>query len=251
MAFFYSLAIRLYVFGVQVAALFMPKAQKWVAGRRDWRECYRADFQKKSKVLWVHTASLGEFEQGRPVIEAFRAKFPDWQVVLTFFSPSGYEIRRNYPHADFVAYLPADTRRNAADFLDIIQPDTAIFIKYEFWFHYLAALRQRNTPTLLVSALFRPGQPFFQPWGRFWRNGLKTFTHFFVQNEESALLLQRIGFQNITVAGDTRIDRVVAPPGGAVMRKAPPGHPVEGGDAQKAPPNPPVEGGDGIEIGEI
>ncbi len=244
MAFLYSLGVRLYVFGVHVAALFMPKAQKWVAGRRDWRAHYRANFQKKSRVLWVHTASLGEFEQGRPVIEAFRARFPDWQVVLTFFSPSGYEVRRNYPQADFVAYLPADTRRNAADFLDIIQPDAAIFIKYEFWFHYLAALRQRSTPTLLVSALFRPEQPFFQPWGYFWRRGLKTFTHFFVQNDESAQLLQRVGLQNVTVAGDTRIDRVVASTASPVMGKSG----IEVGEVMRlflseAPPSLTLKGG--------
>ncbi len=248
MALFYHFAILLYTFGIRVAALFLPKARKWVAGRRDWRKRYSADFQKKSQVLWVHAASLGEFEQGRPVIEAFRKQFPDWQVVLTFFSPSGYEIRRNYPHADFVSYLPADTPGNAADFLKIIQPDAAIFVKYEFWFNYLTVLRERGTPTLLVSALFRQKQFFFQPWGGFWRRGLKAFTHFFVQNQDSAQLLQNIGFHNVTVAGDTRIDRVLeiaaAVVGNEVVESfiAPP--------LGLAPPSPPVKGGSGIELEE-
>ena len=239
MALFYHFAILLYTFGIRVAALFLPKARKWVAGRRDWRKRYSADFQKKSRVLWVHAASLGEFEQGRPVIEAFRKQFPDWQVVLTFFSPSGYEIRRNYPQADFVSYLPADTPGNATDFLNIIQPDAAIFVKYEFWFNYLTALRERGTPTLLVSALFRQKQFFFQPWGGFWRKGLKAFTHFFVQNQESAQLLQSIGFQNVTVGGDTRIDRVLEIAAAVV------GNVVVAGFV--APPSPPVKGGSEIE----
>lgn len=238
MTFLYSLAIRLFTFGIHAAALLHPKARKWVAGRHDWRRRYREDFQRKGRVLWVHAASLGEFEQGRPVIEAFRVQFPDWQVVLTFFSPSGYEVRRHYPQADFVAYLPADTPANAADFLDIIRPDAAIFVKYEFWFHYLAALRQRSIPTLLVSALFRDRQPFFQPWGGFWRRGLRAFTHFFVQNEESARLLQRIGFQNVTMAGDTRIDRVLQLAAAVTENEI-----VQG---FVAPPAPPVKGGDSI-----
>ncbi|MBP6825742.1 MAG: 3-deoxy-D-manno-octulosonic acid transferase [Saprospiraceae bacterium] len=205
----YEFAIRGIVFAIRIGALFNAKAGAWINGRRKWRDRYRAGFQPVSRVLWVHAASLGEFEQGRPVIEAFRQQFPGWQLVLTFFSPSGYEIRKNYPHADFVCYLPADTRRNARDFIDIIQPDAAIFIKYEFWANYLAELNRRNTTTLLVSALFRKEQPFFQWYGRFWRNMLGCFTHFFVQNEGSEKLLQSIGFQNIKVAGDTRVDRVL------------------------------------------
>ena len=205
----YTLGIQAFTLVLRLAARFNPKARKWISGRRNWREHYAKAFQKKGFVLWVHAASLGEFEQGRPIIEACRQRFPDWQIVLTFFSPSGYEIRRQYAEADFVAYLPADTPRNAADFLQIIQPDAAVFVKYEFWFNYLAALRRRGTPTLLVSALFRETQPFFQPWGGFWRRGLQAFTHFFVQNEASAQLLRNIGFHNITVAGDTRVDRVL------------------------------------------
>jgi len=195
---------------LHVAAFIHPKAQKWVAGRRGWRVRLASGFVKKSGVLWVHVSSLGEFEQGRPVIEAFRERFPGWQVVLTFFSPSGYEVRKNYPLADLVCYLPADTRRNARDFLDLIRPDVAIFVKYDFWANYLFELKKRNVPTLLVSALFRPGQPFFRWYGSLWRRMLGCFTHIFVQNEPSAALLLGIGFQAVTVVGDTRVDRVLA-----------------------------------------
>jgi len=209
MILFYELFIRLLTTGIRLAAVFQPKARRWVLGRRHWRTRYRAAFQKKGRVLWVHAASLGEFEQGRPLIESFREAFPGWQIVLTFFSPSGYEIRKNYPHADFVCYLPADTRRNARDFIDLIRPDAAVFVKYEFWANYLLELKRRATPTLLVSALFRPGQPFFHWYGGIWRRMLGCFTHFFVQNQNSGWLLQNLGFQNVTVAGDTRVDRVL------------------------------------------
>jgi 3-deoxy-D-manno-octulosonic-acid transferase len=212
----YDLIIRLFVGVLRLAAVFNVKARLWVEGRRNWRKRYRVAFRKTAPVLWVHAASLGEFEQGRPVIEAFREKFPDWQVVLTFFSPSGYEIRKNYDRADWVTYLPADTRRNARDFLELVQPDRAIFIKYEFWSNYLHELRRRGVPTLLVSALFREGQPFFRPWGGFWRRMLGCVAHFFVQNAASAALLRRLGFENVTVAGDTRVDRVLKLAAGAI-----------------------------------
>lgn len=205
----YTLFLSVFHAGIRLAALFHDKARLWVAGRRDWRRRIRAGFQKTGRVLWVHVASLGEFEQGRPLIEDFRARFSGWQIVLTFFSPSGYEIRKNYPHADFIAYLPLDTRRNARDFLDLIRPDAAVFVKYEFWAHYLLELKRRRTPVLLISALFREKQPFFHWWGGFWRQMLGAFTHIFVQNEASATLLQGIGVENVTVAGDTRVDRVL------------------------------------------
>lgn len=205
----YNLAIQLMRFALRLAAIFHPKAYAWVSGRRNWRAHYEATFRKSGKVLWVHVASLGEFEQGRPIIEAFRETHPDWQIVLSFFSPSGFSVRKNYPHVDFVCYLPADTRRNARDFLDIIQPDLVIFVKYEFWANMLFELKRRATPTLLVSALFRPGQPFFKWYGGFWRQILGCFNHVFSQNEYSARLLRKTGFDNITVAGDTRIDRVL------------------------------------------
>jgi 3-deoxy-D-manno-octulosonic-acid transferase len=205
----YTLAIRLYSCFIAIAAWFNPKAKQWIDGRRDWRRRYAGRFEKRAPVLWVHAASLGEFEQGRPIIEAWRERCPDWQIVLTFFSPSGYQIRQHYAHADFIAYLPADTPRNAADFLELIRPDAAVFVKYEFWANYLFALRRRGVPTLLVSALFRPGQPFFRPWGGFWRGMLRTYDVIFVQNEASAALLRTIGIEHAVVGGDTRVDRVV------------------------------------------
>ena len=174
--------------------------------RQQWRP------RPADQVLWVHAASLGEFEQGRPLIEAFRAAFPDWKIALTFFSPSGYIIRKNYPGADWVGYLPADTPENARDFLELLRPDLTVFVKYEFWANYLFALRNRNTPTLLISALFRPNQPFFRWYGGFWRRALACFTHIFVQNENSLRLLHRHGSLNTSLAGDTRIDRVLALP---------------------------------------
>ncbi len=217
----YEIVIRLITLGIRLAAPFHAKARLWVDGRNA-PPGFAANAEVKApvtgvgqetetrpKTLWVHAASLGEFEQGRPVIEAFREQFPDWRIVLTFFSPSGYEIRKNYPHADLICYLPADTRRNARDFLERVRPDAAVFVKYEFWANYLLELKKRNIPTLLVSALFRESQPFFQWYGGFWRQMLSCFTHFFVQNEASAKLLQDLGFQNVTTAGDTRVDRVL------------------------------------------
>lgn len=207
----YDLAIRLLIAGIHAASYFIPKAKLWVQGRDQWRKKLHSwiDQGSSSKVLWVHAASLGEFEQGRPVIETFREQYPDWKIVLSFFSPSGYEVRKDYPHADLVCYLPADTRQNARDFLKIIQPEVAVFVKYEFWANYLLELKKLGVPTLLVSALFRPSQPFFQAYGRFWKQMLGCFTHIFVQNESSGKLLKSIGFQEFTVAGDTRVDRVL------------------------------------------
>ncbi len=213
----YDIAIWIFVLATHVAAFFNQKAKLWVAGRRHWRSALSeaasaalVPATESGRTLWIHAASLGEFEQGRPVIEAVREQFPGWKIVLTFFSPSGFEIRKNYPHADLVCYLPADTRRNATDFLEIIRPDVAIFVKYEFWANYLFELKKRGVPTLLVSALFRQTQPFFQWYGAFWRRMLGCFTHVFVQNEASAGMLQKIDFQDVSIAGDTRVDRVLS-----------------------------------------
>ena len=206
----YSAGIVLYTALIRLSALFSPKARLWLKGRAHWRSRYAVLLgEKKSPRIWVHAASLGEFEQGRPFIEAFRTKHPDWEVVLTFFSPSGYEIRKNHPLAHHVLYLPADTPDNARDFTALIDPDIAVFVKYEFWANYLSALHHRNTPTLLISALFRPSQPFFKPWGAFWRQMLDCFSHVFVQNQSSYDLLHSIGYDRTTIAGDTRVDRVL------------------------------------------
>lgn len=211
MALLYEIGIRFFTAAVYLASFFNAKARHWVEGRRHWRRRYAGEYPADhgKKTLWIHAASLGEFEQGRPVIEAFRTACPEWFIVLTFFSPSGYEVRKNYAHADFICYLPADTRRNAADFTDLIRPDAVIFIKYEFWANYLGQLKRRHIPVLLISALFRDTQPFFRWYGAFWRQMLGCFTHFFVQNDHSAKLLQQIGFRNATIAGDTRVDRVL------------------------------------------
>ncbi|MDR0437935.1 MAG: 3-deoxy-D-manno-octulosonic acid transferase, partial [Bacteroidales bacterium] len=159
-------------------------------------------------VIWFHAASLGEFEQGRPVIEQFRNQHPDWKILLTFFSPSGYEIRKNYAHADCIVYLPFDTPKNAKKFAKLVQPKIAIFIKYEFWYNYLNALKKQHVRTFFVSTIFRPSQYFFKWYGGWTRKQLRAAEHFFVQNQESENLLKSIGFTNVTISGDTRFDRV-------------------------------------------
>lgn len=197
---------------IRLAALFSPRAAQWVAGRRNWRARQRALLEEKPRgkapLLWIHCASLGEFEQGRPVIELLKAEQPAVKVLLTFFSPSGYEVRKNYPQADYVAYLPLDSPANARDFIALWQPDAAVFIKYEFWYFHLRALRRADIPVVLVSALFRPGQIFFRWYGGAFRQIPGWFAHIFVQNESSARLLRQAGFGNCSVAGDTRVDRV-------------------------------------------
>ncbi len=211
-ALLYDLGIRLYSLAIHIAALFNPKAKLWTRGRRQWRKRYAQDWHsinpEKATAIWVHCASLGEFEQGRPVIEALRGQYPAAKLLLTFFSPSGYEIRKNYPHADYVCYLPLDTKANASAFIEVFQPMLAIFVKYEFWRHFLGVLHHRRTPTLLISAVFRPEQIFFQPYGGLFRRLLAQFTYIFVQNTASAELLERLKLQNYSLAGDTRVDRV-------------------------------------------
>lgn len=209
----YNLGIQFYLFAIRIASLFNAKAKSWLAGRRNWRERYAREWQainpQQAPMVWVHCASLGEFEQGRPVIEQLRRDFPQVKILLTFFSPSGYEIRKNYEQADFVCYLPLDTKRNALDFIQLFQPTLSIFVKYEFWLHYLQALHQRGTSTLLISAIFRQHQVFFKPYGKLFRQLLPRFRHIFLQNQASATLLEKLELKNYSVAGDTRIDRVL------------------------------------------
>lgn len=208
MVLFYNLSIRLYVLLVRIAALFNPKAKQWVVGRKNLFVKLEEAVKGEENVVWFHSASLGEFEQGRPVIESFKEKYPQYKVMLTFFSPSGYEVRKNYEGADFIFYLPPDFARNAKRFMDIVQPKMAFFIKYEFWHHYLKELKKRNVPTYIFSTIFRPDQLFFKSYGGFHRKMLTAFTHLFVQNQESVDLLNNIGFTNATLTGDTRFDRV-------------------------------------------
>ncbi|GAB4006155.1 glycosyltransferase N-terminal domain-containing protein [Spirosoma migulaei] len=206
---FYNTGIFVFQQFVRLAASVNPKARKWVDGRRDWTTKLHQQFDgNKQSIAWFHAASLGEFEQGRPVIEAFRTQYPDYKVLLTFFSPSGYEVRKNYEGADCIIYLPADTPGNARQFVAIVKPSIAFFIKYEFWYNYLRELKQANVAVISFSAIFRPDQLFFKPWGSFYRNLLRYFDHILVQNQESVDLLKSIDITQVTLAGDTRFDRV-------------------------------------------
>ncbi|WP_228713938.1 3-deoxy-D-manno-octulosonic acid transferase [Arundinibacter roseus] len=207
----YRLSIEGYALLMRFAALFHPKARLWVQGRRGLLAQLQAELPGRIKhrpVAWFHAASLGEFEQGRPVIEAFRLQYPEYFIFLTFFSPSGYEVRKNYAGADYVTYLPIDSPTHARQLVQLLQPQIAFFIKYEFWHFYLRELRQNHAVILSFSAIFRPGQLFFKPYGQFYRNILLYFNHLFVQNKESEELLKDAGIQDVTIAGDTRFDRV-------------------------------------------
>jgi len=209
MLLLYTIALRLYALLIRLAALWNPKAKQFVAGRRGLLPRIAARMRDNAApVAWFHAASLGEFEQARPVLEGFRTRHPHYRIVLTFFSPSGYEVRKNYPVADHVFYLPEDSARHAREFVAAVRPAVAFFAKYEFWHHYLAALNRQNVPAISFSAIFRPGQLFFRPYGGFFRRILTRFTHLYVQNEASAQLLRGAGIARVTVAGDTRFDRV-------------------------------------------
>ncbi|MFN4145698.1 MAG: 3-deoxy-D-manno-octulosonic acid transferase [Runella sp.] len=207
----YNLIITFLWFLVRLVGLFDPKTRRWVAGQnqsKQWLHQIAQQKREKKLTIWCHVASLGEFEQGRPVLEKIRQQYPNAFLVLTFFSPSGYELRKNYDQVDTVGYLPVDTAANAKSFLNTIQPDLALFVKYEFWYNYLHQLHQRQIPTVLFSAIFRPQQLFFQWYGGFFRQILFCFEHIVVQNETSQALLASVGYHSTTVAGDTRLDRV-------------------------------------------
>lgn len=208
MRFLYNLGIHFYHFLIWVASSRNPKARKWLSGRRNLFDRLQKDLIPGEPLLWFHVSSLGEFEQARPVIEGVKKDFTGYKILLTFFSPSGYELKKDYPLADYVYYLPLDTRRNASRFLDIVKPEKAFFVKYEFWFNYLTELKKRKIPTYIFSALFRPSQFFFKPWGKWFRKALKAYTHIFVQNRSSFDVLQKFGFNNVSICGDTRLDRV-------------------------------------------
>ena len=208
MEFVYTIIIYIYTGLINIASLFNHKASLWTEGRRNWAPKLRENIGSGECRLWIHCASLGEFEQGRPVIEMIKDKVPEAKIVLTFFSPSGFEIMKQYKPADYICYLPADTPGNAAEFISIIKPSLSIFIKYEFWNNYISELKRRNIPLYLVSGIFRPDQHFFRWYGGFFRRILKKFSYIFVQDEKSLDLLHKIGIENISVAGDTRFDRV-------------------------------------------
>ena len=208
MNFLYNTGIHLYSIGARIASRTNPKAKKMTEGQKSTFGHLRATLPADGRTIWIHASSLGEFEQGRPLIERLRRIHPDRKILLTFFSPSGYEVRKNYPMADAVAYLPFDTPRNARRFIETVRPSVAIFIKYEFWGNYLQQLHKAAVPVYIISAIFRPGQIFFRPWGGMFRRMLRRFDRIYLQDDESQKLLSGIGIDNTVVAGDTRFDRV-------------------------------------------
>ena len=211
MRILYSLGLSLYALLLRLVAPFVPKAATWVAGREGLLpRIGQALATDSNPRIWVHCASLGEFEQGRPLIEGLRRQYPGHKIVLTFFSPSGYEVRKGWPGADYVFYLPLDSATHAHEFVRFVQPKLAIFVKYEFWYYYLRELREQGIPAVVVAAIFRPNQVFFRPWGGFFRTILGQLSHIFTQNEASAELLRGIGLPHVSVAGDTRFDTVAA-----------------------------------------
>jgi 3-deoxy-D-manno-octulosonic-acid transferase len=206
----YQIFTGLYPFVIKLISPFNAKARLWVSGREGVLLKMKKTISGKDKLVWMHCSSLGEFEQGRPLLEKIKSNFPSYKILLTFFSPSGYEVRKNYAGADYIFYLPADNKKNVVQFYDIVQPQFIVFVKYEFWYYYLAEAKKRKIPLLLISAIFRKTQLFFSKYGGFHRSMLFCFTHFFVQNNESFDLLKTAGFSNnVTLSGDTRFDRVI------------------------------------------
>ncbi|CAL2077190.1 3-deoxy-D-manno-octulosonic acid transferase [Tenacibaculum sp. 190524A02b] len=207
MNFIYNIVIHPIYFILKIIALFNSKINLFVNGRKKSFQLLET-IKPTDKTIWFHAASLGEFEQGRPIIEYLKKSNPDYKIVLTFFSPSGYEVRKNYNKADVICYLPFDTKRNMQKFISLVHPEVAIIIKYEFWPNLLNQLKKENITTILASGIFREKQLFFKPYGAFMRKKLEAFHHFFVQNESSKNLLNSINFSNVTISGDTRFDRV-------------------------------------------
>jgi 3-deoxy-D-manno-octulosonic-acid transferase len=206
---FYSLGILFYTIALNIVSVFNTKASLWVKGRK--RLLYKIRQEVKSdNIIWIHTASVGEFEQARPLIERIKTEMPSKKILITFFSPSGYELRKSYELADYIYYLPVDTKANAKEFLDIVKPNMVFFVKYEFWFNFIREINNRNIPLYLVSGIFRPKQHFFKWYGEWFRKHLQMFNYLFVQDKSSADLLNSIGINNCSITGDTRFDRVNA-----------------------------------------
>lgn len=210
MLFLYNLVVSITRLFLKIIALFSPKMKLFIDGRKNVFAILEEKLKPEDKTIWFHSASLGEYEQGLPVIEKIKEKYPAHKIIVTFFSPSGYEIRKNNNVADVTIYLPLDTKNNAKMFLKLVHPELAFFIKYEFWLNYLNELKKLKTPTYLISGIFREDQMFFKWYGGFYRKALETFTYFFVQNEDSKIKIESIGFHNVIVSGDTRFDRVNA-----------------------------------------
>jgi 3-deoxy-D-manno-octulosonic-acid transferase len=206
----YHIFLWLYRTGIRLIAPWNPKARRWLDGRKNIFDRIGPAFSEKYPLIWMHCASLGEFEQGRPVLERLRLENPAYKILITFFSPSGYETRKDYPGADHVFYLPLDSRQHARRFIDLVRPSLVLWIKYDYWYYYLLELKKRGIPTILLSAVFRPDQPFFKWYGRLHRFMLECFTHLFVQTDLSKKLLGSLGLsENVSVSGDTRFDRVI------------------------------------------
>jgi 3-deoxy-D-manno-octulosonic-acid transferase len=210
MLFLYNLIVQIADFLLKIVALFSPKIKLFVDGRKPVFEILQSKISPNDKTIWFHAASLGEYEQGLPVIEKIKTKYPNHKIVISFFSPSGYEVRKNNSVADVTIYLPLDTKKNAEQFLSLVHPEMAFFIKYEYWPNYLNELKKLETPSYLISGIFRKNQLFFKWYGGFYRTALNTFTYFFVQNESSKKLLLELGKTNVAVSGDTRFDRVAS-----------------------------------------
>ncbi len=209
MNFIYDIGIKTYSLAVNIAGNFNPKAKLFHQGRINLLQRIEKEVNTQAPIIWFHCSSVGEFEQARPIIEWYKSNRTDYKIILTFFSPSGYELRKHYELADWIYYMPLDTYANANKFVSLVKPKKAIFIKYEFWYNYLRALEKYGTKVYIISAIFRPSQMFFKWYGAFFKRMLRSYTHFFVQDEQSANLLKNIGFQkNVSISGDTRFDRV-------------------------------------------
>lgn len=210
MLFAYNIIVFIAGYLLKVVSVFSPKIKLFVAGRKEVFTILGQKIKPSDKTIWFHAASLGEYEQGLPVIEKIKEKYPSHKIIVSFFSPSGYEVRKNNTISEATVYLPLDTKKNAQEFLRLVHPDFVFFIKYEYWLNYLSELKKQNTPTYLISGIFRPNQMFFKWYGGFYRKALDTFTYFFVQNQNSKDLLLQLGKTNVSVSGDTRFDRVAA-----------------------------------------
>jgi 3-deoxy-D-manno-octulosonic-acid transferase len=204
----YSLIIRLYILGIRVASLWNPKAKQWVNGRKNLFEELEKKIERGNKLVWLHCASAGEFEQGKPIIEELKKQYPSHKVLVSFFSPSGFDAATKYQHVDIITYLPADTRKNAKRFVELVNPELVVFVKYEYWYHHLSAIAFRHIPLLMVSAIFRENQLFFKTYGRFYKRLLYLFRQIFVQDARSLELLKANGIDHCSLSGDTRFDRV-------------------------------------------
>jgi 3-deoxy-D-manno-octulosonic-acid transferase len=210
MKMLYDWFLLLYPLGARILSFRNEKARRWLKGRKNIFTQLASAIKGDQPLIWVHCSSLGEFEQGKPLMERLRQQFPGTRILVTFFSPSGYEIQKNYTGADYIFYLPMDSKRNAARFFDIVNPSLIVFIKYEFWFYYFNEAKQRNIPVILASGVFRASQAFFQWYGNFYRRMLTCVSYFFVQDENSVQLLNSVGLHNVALSGDTRFDRVLS-----------------------------------------